>query len=204
MNLKVNEIFYSLQGEGRHTGKPAIFVRLSGCNMNCKFCDTDWVLGDQYTLEEILIQISDLPCKHIVWTGGEPLLQLNKESIQFFKKAGFTQSVETNGTLPIIKGLDYVACSPKVGVDALNKNFKHYDVDEFRFVIGRINRKEYKPISIGQLPLAIDYYVSPLFDGELHERLQADKDNIEKAVLFVKRNPKWKLSIQTHKLLGLQ
>jgi len=180
---------------------------LAGCNKNppCSFCDTEWVTFHKKSLEDIYENIKNLPCKIIVWTGGEPLIQLTEEIISFFNKLGYSQAIETNGTLPIPSGLAYVACSPKVSLKKLQENFKDFDVDEWRFVIGTIEGDGvYHPPCTNNLPKANDYFVSPLFDGKPNERLKMNQSNINSAVRFVKQNPGWKLSVQIHKILGLQ
>ena len=113
MNLNVNEIFYSLQGEGGRTGQASIFIRLAKCNLACSFCDTDYERGVKMTLEEVLGEIEGWPCKWIVWTGGEPTLQLTDEVVAFFKERGYYQAIETNGTRRVPIGIDYITCSPK-------------------------------------------------------------------------------------------
>ena len=96
MKLVVNEIFYSLQGEGARAGRPSIFIRLSKCNLRCSFCDTEFDSGEEMTLQEMLNEIKKYGCKWIVWTGGEPTLQLTDEMVAFFKHNGFLQAIETN------------------------------------------------------------------------------------------------------------
>ncbi|HBG79980.1 MAG TPA: radical SAM protein, partial [Porphyromonadaceae bacterium] len=98
MSLIINEIFYSLQGEGGRTGEASVFIRLSKCNLACSFCDTDFKSGKSMALDEIYAEISSYPCRWIIWTGGEPTLQLNEEIVAFFKDKGYRQAIETNGT----------------------------------------------------------------------------------------------------------
>ena len=88
MHLNVNEIFYSLQGEGGRTGQASIFIRLAKCNLTCSFCDTDFERGVKMTLDEVLREIGQYGCKWIIWTGGEPTLQLTDDIVAFFKEAG--------------------------------------------------------------------------------------------------------------------
>ena len=98
MNLKVNEIFYSLQGEGGRQGEASIFIRLTGCNLACDFCDTDFEDGKEMSLNEILTIIQAYPCRWIIWTGGEPTLQLTDKVLVFFRREGYLQAIESNGT----------------------------------------------------------------------------------------------------------
>lgn len=98
MKLNVKEIFYSLQGEGGRTGEASIFIRLTKCNLSCDFCDTDFANGQDMEVGEILDAIKKYPCKWIIWTGGEPTIQLNNEILKYFRDEGYKQAIETNGT----------------------------------------------------------------------------------------------------------
>src|SRR3990167_4420238 len=93
--LKVNEIFYSLQGEGARVGKPSIFIRLADCDMTCGFCDTQFTGGKDMTLKEIVTYIKQFPCEEIVWTGGEPALQLTDTITRIIHYQGYYQCIET-------------------------------------------------------------------------------------------------------------
>jgi 7-carboxy-7-deazaguanine synthase len=192
MNLNIVEIFSSIQGEGLHTGQLVTFVRLAGCNMNCPFCDTDWQSNQkQMSLSAVLREVRKYPSNVIVWTGGEPLLQLKEECLFF----GYKHYLETNGSLPPIKGLDYITISPKVPTDMLNKNFRGFwNIGEIRY-----------PIKVGdvvpnidELPIARNYYLSPIFDGD-----KLIIQNVKYCMELIERRPRWRLSVQTHKLLNL-
>ena len=113
---KVNEIFYSLQGEGRWMGRPAVFVRMSGCNLKCPFCDTDFRGYSEMSADDILSRCLEEggECRFIVLTGGEPSLQVDEQLISTLHQAGYYLSMETNGTHAIPEGIDWVTCSPKV------------------------------------------------------------------------------------------
>lgn len=193
MNLKVNEIFYSLQGEGMRVGRASIFIRLAGCNLHCPFCDTSFTRFTLMSVNEILDEIERYHCRCIVWTGGEPALQLTDEIVAFFKQRGYFQAIETNGTLFLPTGLDYISCSPKGSLQGLRERIPK--VDELRF-----------PIRCGDvlpeanlLPEADCLMVSPVFDGE-----RAVKENINYCISLVKANPEWILSVQMHKLIGIR
>ena len=93
--MLINEIFYSLQGEGVHMGKASIFIRLSRCNLRCSFCDTEFDSGTEMTIEELRDAIAPYPGRRIIWTGGEPTLQLTEETVAYFKALGYHQSIET-------------------------------------------------------------------------------------------------------------
>lgn len=194
--LKVNEIFYSLQGEGQLAGMPVVFVRLSGCNKACYFCDTKHETGEELSIPIIISRIKELTqdCGMVIFTGGEPLLQLDSDAVEAFIRAGYNVGLETNGSLPIPEGVqfDYVSVSPKVPPMELKKNFPQ-GANEIRY-----------PLAAGQtppplhiLPDAERYYVSPLFNQNLPQ-----KEVIDWCVQFCKDNPDWSLSIQLHKILG--
>jgi organic radical activating enzyme len=193
MNLKVNEIFYSLQGEGGRTGEASIFVRLSGCNLTCDFCDTDFAFGEIISVEEILNRISVHPCKWIIWTGGEPTLQLTDEITAFFKSKGYMQAIETNGTHSVPTGIDYITCSPKKNFEKIKKLIP--EVDELRFPI---KKGDVLP-DIQILPKAKKYLLSPIFEGD-----HIIPENVNYCIRLIMDNPQWALSLQTHKLIGIR
>ena len=194
--LKVTDIFETIQGEGGNVGKVAVFIRLAGCNKSCWFCDTSWDNCREYSILEILQELKKYKTKFIVWTGGEPTLQLNREIISVFKQKDYYQAIETNGSNPVPKGIDYIACSPKVGLNVLKKNIEH--ADEFRYPFG-VNVKE--PPAIHELPPAKHYFVSPIFDGTRKNHL--NKSNLKGCLEFIKAHPEWKISVQVHKLLNI-
>lgn len=179
----VNEIFYSIQGEGRHTGTPAVFVRLSGCNRSCPFCDTDHLTGSvEMTEPEIVEAVCAHPSPHVVITGGEPALQLTASLVSALHARGRKVHVETNGSLPLPENVDWVTCSPKTPpydirrIDELKVVFQGQDVEEL----------------IDLLPPAKVYSLQPLSGM-----------NIPKTVAYVKAHPHWHLSLQTHKLIDI-
>lgn len=192
--LKVSEIFYSLQGEGARIGTPTIFIRLQGCKAKHACfasgikCDTEFESGKEMTIDEILKWIQDKAkgCKEITWTGGEPLDQLNKEIIERFKAEGFYQAIETSGLHPCPDGIDFICVSPKVAEHILKKNFNH--VNELRYV-----RHSGQDVPFPSLT-ADHYWMSPHSDG-----LNINTENLRHCVQLCKSNPKWKLSIQSHK-----
>ncbi len=194
MNLLVNEIFYSLQGEGGRIGEASIFIRLSRCNLKCDFCDTDFENGQTMSLEEILQQIGNFPCQWIIWTGGEPTLQLTDEIIIFFKNKGYKQAIESNGTKRISPLFDYVVCSPKGDYEKI-KNINS-NVDEVRLPI---KSGDIIP-SFEHLPKAKKYFLSPVFSNNKTET----DNNIFYCTEQVKQNPGWTLSVQMHKLIGIR
>lgn len=192
MKLIVNEIFYSLQGEGGRCGEASIFIRLTKCNLACDFCDTDFANGDEISVDEIFNVIKDYPSKWIIWTGGEPSLQLKDEHLIYFKQKGYKQAIETNGTKQISSLIDYITCSPKINIEKVKDKipFAH----EIRI-----------PIKDGDclpntliLPKADKYFLSPIFDGN-----QVNKKNVDYCVELIKSNPEWTLSLQIHKLIHI-
>ena len=194
--LKVVEIFYSIQGEGANSGMPAIFIRLSGCNLNCWYCDTEWHKYTEMSIPEIQNNIQQYPCESIIWTGGEPTLQLTDEMLNHFE--GYYHCIETNGTNPVPAGIDYISCSPKVPPATLKRNFLF--IDELRFPL----EKGEKLPKIEELPQAKNYYISPLFLGTENERMELNRENIDYCIDYILNNPGWKLSVQIHKLLKIQ
>ena len=138
----------------------------------------------------------DYPNNLIIWTGGEPTLQLTDAVLELFE--GYYNCIETNGTRAVPSRIAYISCSPKVSPELLHKNFSH--VHEFRYPIaeGTIIPE------ITSLPPADHYYVSPMFMGEEKKRFEASEKNIHFCIDFVKNNPGWKISLQTHKLLNIR
>lgn len=197
--LSIHEIFYSLQGEGAQTGIPSIFIRLSGCNLSCSYCDTDFSAHFSFSLEELLQEISQYPCRHIIWTGGEPTLQLTEEVTLFFRNAGYRQSIETNGTRPLPRYLDYITCSPKPEALARLTQTLPFYIDEIRWPLGKNTPL---PPSRDQLPKATHYCVSPI--QEPNDPHYPTQQSWEMCLQYVKEHPDWRLSLQTHKLLGIQ
>lgn len=192
--MRVNEIFYSLQGEGAFTGRAAIFIRLSGCNLACEFCDTKHQVYKEYTKEEILQEIEELKAKFIVFTGGEPSLQLDAETVQFFKVRGYFIQVETNGTRKLPLNVDWVTCSPK---DAFCKNaeIKQEKIDEVKVVFdGNSDPEKYLSI-----PAKL-HFLQPCDTGNESR----NKEIVRKCVDYILGHPKWTLSLQTQKILNVR
>ena len=130
--MRVNETFLSLQGEGYFTGTPAFFLRLSGCNLQCPFCDTNHQSFSEMSEEEIVTEASRHKPRHIVITGGEPALQLTQSLVDKLHEAGFFVQVETNGTLPLPEGIDWVTCSPKNLTPSLSKGEGLQTINELK------------------------------------------------------------------------
>ena len=192
MKLIINEIFYSLQGEGARTGRPSIFIRLSKCNLRCSFCDTEYDSGEEMSLEEIHKDIEKFGCKWIVWTGGEPTLQLTDEMVAFFKSKGYMQAIETNGTRKVPQGIDYITCSPKQHFERIKELILH--AHELRFPMVKGDELP----NLQELPEADNYLLSPIFDAN-----KLNKENLDYCVKLIKENPQWSLSVQLHKLIKI-
>jgi 7-carboxy-7-deazaguanine synthase (Cx14CxxC type) len=210
VTYSIKEIFYTLQGEGAHAGRPAVFCRFSGCNLwtgresdrasaVCQFCDTDFVGTDGEgggkfkAPEELAATINALwpasypASKYVVFTGGEPLLQLDKPLIDAMHAAGFTIAIETNGTLPVPEGVDWICVSPKMGSTLVVTKGS-----EIKVVIPQTGQ------DLGAYEhLDFENFFVQAMDGPLAEF------NTKLAIETCKRNPKWKLSLQTHKLLQI-
>ena len=192
MKLIINEIFYSLQGEGARAGRPSIFIRLSKCNLRCSFCDTEYDSGEEMSLEEIHKDIEKFGCKWIVWTGGEPTLQLTDEIVAFFKSKGYMQAIETNGTRKVPQGIDYITCSPKQHFERIKELILH--AHELRFPMVKGDELP----NLQELPETDNYLLSPIFDAN-----KLNKENLDYCVKLIKENPQWSLSVQLHKLIKI-
>ena len=192
--MRINEIFYSLQGEGHYTGKAAIFVRLSGCNLRCNFCDTRHETYREYTDKEILNDIARYPTRHLIFTGGEPALQLSATTISFFKKYGYYIQVETNGTHELPAGIDWITCSPKFEFCRQAEVCLQH-INELKVVYnGTNNMTVYDNIE------AETYALQPCDTGN------AIRNNliIKQTIDYILNHPKWQLSLQTHKSLHIR
>jgi organic radical activating enzyme len=195
--LKISEIFYSLQGEGKRAGEPSIFIRTQGCKAKhaCYAsgvkCDTEFESGKEYSKEDLAIYISKFNCKSIVWTGGEPTDQLTEEIISYFNDLGFYQCIETSGLNPVPKGIDFITLSPKVAEHVLEKNFPD-GVTEIKYV-----RHQGQQIPNTKIK-AHFYFISPHSDG-----FTINKENLKHCINLCLNNPNWNLSVQQHKLWNI-
>ena len=204
----VNEIFFTLQGEGAHSGIPAVFVRFSGCNLRCPWCDTDFTDSTPMTVEQIvstMLDLYDTPNerrKMCVLTGGEPSLQVDQPLIDALHKAGFYICIETNGTHPLPEGIDWITCSPKEGTKLALKK-----VNEVKVVF----TGTYDP-EIWRTQLEAEHWMlQPLrYNGELllesgiDEWADDKNDNLDETVRYILTHPFWRLSVQLHKIAGLR
>ncbi len=199
--MKVNEIFYSLQGEGFNTGTPAIFVRLSGCNLDCPFCDTDHISGKEMTEGEIIEEVSRYKASLVVITGGEPALQLTESLVEMLHLLGKTVAVETNGTVELPKNVDWITLSPKdafLGEKA--KPVLKY-ADELKVVFGEDMCKDARPCVSTYENIDINHrFLQPCDTGDPEK----NKEIIQKTIEYCKEHPEWRLSLQTHKILNIR
>ena len=210
MSYAVKEIFYTLQGEGANTGRPAVFCRFAGCNLwsglerdrataVCRFCDTDFVGtdgagGGRFASPEALATrvaaawpSAQAASRFVVCTGGEPLLQLDAPLVDALHAEGFTIAIETNGTQPGLAGLDWVCVSPKAGAELVLQRG-----DELKLIFPQAG---IDPAHFEHLPFT-HFFLQPM-DGPDRQR------NTELAVQYCLAHPRWRLSLQTHKLLGI-
>jgi len=205
---KIKEIFLTQQGEGYHTGKKSVFIRFTGCNLwsgiekdrskaICNWCDTDFVgtdglNGGKYTVDEIVKIVwslwpSDILDKpFIVCTGGEPLIQLDQLFVDEMHRNGFKIAIETNGTCLPPEKIDWICVSPKSNTDLLLKTG-----DELKFVYPQIN---FDPLQFEKFNFD-HFFIQPM-DGTNYDK------NERMSKEFIKKNSQWKLSLQTHKILG--
>lgn len=209
MSYRIKEIFYSLQGEGARSGRPAIFCRFSGCNLwsgkendreksHCRFCDTDFsgtdgtgggVFESQDELTATLAALWPAGSggkPYLIFTGGEPALQLDEKLVQACRLAGFETAVETNGTLGLPEGLDWICVSPKPGA-----KIKLRSGDELKLLypIG-LDPSDFQDLEFDH------FFLQPVDDGELDRNRSA-------ALEYCLSHPQWRLSLQLHKILQI-
>jgi 7-carboxy-7-deazaguanine synthase len=205
----VKEIFYTLQGEGANAGRPAVFCRFSGCNLwsgreadrpaaVCRFCDTDFVgtdgsgggkFGTAINLAQACIDAWAGERRHllIVLTGGEPMLQVDTALIGALHRQGFRIAIETNGTFPVPREIDWICVSPKAGTQ-----LQQMAGDELKLVFPQ---SELWPVQFERL--AFDHFLLQPMDGpDLAQ-------NTRLAVSYCLAHPRWRISLQTHKLMGI-
>jgi 7-carboxy-7-deazaguanine synthase len=210
MSYTVKEVFFTLQGEGFNTGTPAVFCRFAGCNLwtgreehrsiaVCQFCDTDFVGtdgpgGGRFKTSEQLANAVEATWEPgeagdrlVVCTGGEPLLQLDRPLIEAFHSRGFRIAIETNGTCEAPADIDWICVSPKAGADLVLRQG-----DELKFVYPQPGLE---PADLEEL--AFDHFFLQPMDGPARE------ENTAGAVEYCLHHPRWRLSLQTHKYLGI-
>lgn len=210
MSYAVKEIFKTLQGEGAHTGRAAVFCRFAGCNLwsgreqdrasaQCRFCDTDFVGvdgtgGGRFADPETLAKAIEAEWggpgerRYVVLTGGEPLLQVDGPLVDALHALGFEIGVETNGTQPAPEGLDWICVSPKAGTDLVLTSG-----NELKLVYPQDNAlpSQYENLAFDH------FYLQPMDCEEAAA-------HTEKAINYCMNNPRWRLSLQTHKTVGIR
>ena len=213
MSYAVKEIFLTLQGEGAYAGRRAVFVRFAGCNLwtglekdrskaICQFCDTDFVgmdgegggrFGEAAALVEAIKQSwgEGETYRFVVLTGGEPMLQVDESLISALHAAGFEIAIESNGTLPVPRTIDWICISPKAGSDVVQ-----HSGDDLKLVWPQLGSDFAK---MEQWDFS-NFLLQPM-DTQLGP--EANAANMKMCIEFVQNNPKWRLSLQTHKILGL-
>jgi 7-carboxy-7-deazaguanine synthase (Cx14CxxC type) len=214
----VKELFPTLQGEGTHTGRAAVFCRFAGCNLwsgreedrataVCKFCDTDFVGSDgdgggKFETAQDLANAIESSWKstsagpqqrYVVFTGGEPLLQLDEQLIEKLHQKGFEVAIETNGTIKVPKGVDWVCVSPKAGSDLIVLQANELKLvipqegqDSLEKLLARFEKMDYR-----------NRFLQPMDGANL-------KINTELAISLCQKRPLWRLSLQSHKLIGIR
>jgi len=212
MSFSVKEIYYTLQGEGAHTGRPAVFLRFAGCNLwsgreadrqtaACSFCDTDFLGTDGdgggvfETADALAAAVAAQWPAHqngsrrfVVCTGGEPLLQLNSAAVAAMQRHGFEVAIETNGTRPVPPEVDWVCVSPKAGGECVIRTG-----DELKLVFPQEGSEpeRYQDWDFTR------FFLQPMYGGDL-------KRNTELAIAYCLEHPQWELSVQTHKVVGIR
>ncbi len=193
---RVNDIFYSLQGEGRHTGRAAVFVRFSGCNLRCPFCDTDFSDCRELSACEISAQVCQWrDCGFVVLTGGEPSLQVDDALVDTLHRAGFYIAIETNGTNPLPAAIDWVTLSPKNCFVEHAPALAVGRVDEVKVVFDGIH----DPQDYGSLCQGQYLNLQPCDTGNTTRNREVTLQCVE----YIKQHPQWHLSLQTHKLIHI-
>jgi organic radical activating enzyme len=193
---RVNEIFYSIQGEGAHAGTPAVFIRFSGCNLSCPFCDTEFGKYKEMTAKDIANEVQRIGgnSKLVVITGGEPTLQYDDVLAKELQRIKRYIAMETNGTKQIRAEVDWVTISPKQAfVGEVGRPHLKY-CNEVKVVYDG----EHEPETFGIV--AKYYFIQPCDTGDAEK----NKAIIEACVNFIKANPKWRLSLQTQKIINVR
>lgn len=195
MNLFINDLFWTFQGEGKFAGRRALFVRMPSCNLACSWCDTDFSTHQKVSIETFKSFASREPARFAVVTGGEPLMHRHTPIVvSILKELGFYVACETNGTFPPVAGIDFVTCSPKAEAEytihpELYPNvaeFKYVVDEEFDFALLDRHKSDHESQRLS---------LSPEF-GSM-------KESVDRISAYIQQNPRWNLSLQTHKWLGI-
>lgn len=222
----INEIFYSLQGEGFHTGRPAVFVRFAGCNLRCPFCDTDFSHSEPMTAEQIARRVFDYsthPHTLIVLTGGEPSLQVDNELVEALHAHQQTVTIETNGTRPVPDNIDWVTVSPKAVPADESKVVLTHDAkvilsqaDEVKVVLSHESKvvltqaDEVKVVFTESTEKLLPFWLTAIRASHYYLQPCAQpgtepfRANTDQVVAYILAHPDWHLSLQTHKYLHIR
>ncbi len=197
---RINNIFYSLQGEGRNTGRAAIFIRFAGCNLRCSFCDTEFNTYREMSDEDILSAIRDYPSRFVVLTGGEPTLQVDEAFVDLLHQQGYEVAMESNGTRPAPQNLDWLTVSPKIFGEGYLVKGEWRIPDEIKVVFDedtpeKLSSLHPSPVTSHQL-----LYLQPCDTGDAVR----NKVITQACVEYIKAHPQWRLSLQTHKLIDIE
>ena len=195
---RINDIFYSLQGEGHNTGRAAVFIRFAGCNLRCSFCDTEFDTYREMSDEQILAAISQYPARFVVLTGGEPTLQVDEAFIELLHQHGYEVAMESNGTRPAPRNLDWLTVSPKVRSEKLEVRSEKV-ADELKVVFDETTAPE-SYLSLLTSHFSPLLYLQPCDTGDVVR----NEAIIARCVEYIKEHPWWRLSLQTHKLVGFK
>lgn len=194
--IHLNDLYYTLQGEGIHWGTRALFVRMPYCNLACEWCDTSFNSHKPWTELDFLRFAESDKTRFAVVTGGEPMMHKHTPKVvKLLKSIEYTVAVETNGMFPIVDGVDFVTCSPKR--QASPKYFVHKDVydkvNEWKYVVDEqfdfniLDRHSPGPAKLSLSPEFTNFQV-----------------NVNKIIAYIVEHPEWHMSLQTHKWLGLR
>ena len=200
---RINNIFYSLQGEGRNTGRAAVFIRFAGCNLRCSFCDTEFESYREMSNEEILAEVEALRPQTsdlrplLVLTGGEPTLQVDETFVDFLHQHGYEVAMESNGTRPAPKNLDWLTVSPKESGQWKVDGGKRLP-DEIKVVFDEHTVENLS--SLHTLHPSQLLYLQPCDTGDP----ERNKAITQACVEYIKQHPQWRLSLQTHKLIDIE
>ena len=194
--MKVNEIFYSLQGEGYHVGSAAVFVRLSGCNLHCPFCDTQHESGTEMTDEEIVEAVKAYPARLVVVTGGEPSLQLTRSFVNALHDIDRLVAVETNGTHRLPGNVDWITLSPKDAYLGGEAEVVLNIVDEIKVIFDGVHAPGMYP----GIMCTHARFLQPCDTGDPKRNAEI----VQAAIEYIKKDPRWKLSLQIHKILNIR
>jgi len=192
------EIFHSIQGEGYNVGRPSVFIRFGGCNLRCSWCDTDFDTSQMMTTQEIVNATTAYACEHVIYTGGEPALQPLEPLSESLRSHGCHLSIETNGTIALQESLvDWICVSPKQQVEK-NALVRQSTGDELKVVYVGQSLGMYDELSAGFEHL----FLQPCYDET--KTVEENGRMFRSTCEAVKSEPHWRLSLQTHKWMGIE